>query len=386
MQLTLERSVLLKALGHVQGVVERRNTIPILSNVLLSVEGGALSITATDLDMEVVDQAAGRGSGQGATTVNAAMLYDVVRKLPPGADVALKDGSKGDGDPRLSVVAGRSRFNLPLLPSGDFPQMNAEGITHSFTVDSDALQTLIERTRFAISSEEVRYYLNGLYLHTVEVEGAHKLRVVATDGHRLALAEMPAPEGSEGMPAVIIPRKAVAQIAKLAEDGGERIHVQVGKTKVVFAFTTGGGDGETEGKGAGLTSKVIDGAFPDYTRVIPRDNPRTALLDTKVFAHAVDRVATISGEKSRSIKLSFETGKLTLQVRNMEAGQAVEELEVEYDGPALEIGFNARYLIDVCAQVKGDQLEMRLAEPASPVLAYDPADQSSRFVLMPLRV
>ena len=384
MQLTIERASLLKALGHIQGVVERRNTIPILSNVLLSVEKGALSVTATDLDMEAADAADASTTGQGQITVSAAMLYDVVRKFPPGAEVSIKRGSTGD-DPRLAIAAGRSRFNLPTLPSGDFPQMSADGVTHRFTLQADDLARLIEKTRFAMSSEETRYYLNGLYLHVMQIDGGPVLRCVATDGHRLALAEMPAPEGLADMPGVILPRKLVGHVAKLTEDCGEEIKVEVGKTKVRFGFSAGAaGDGAA--RGACLTSKVVDGSFPDYVRVIPRDNPRIARIDNRLLAAAVDRVVTISGEKARSIKLGVEPGKLTLTVRNMEAGQGVDELEIDYEGEAFEIGFNGRYLLDVCQQVKGDIIEMRFAEPAAPVLALDPKDESSRFVLMPLRV
>ena len=372
MKLTMERSALIKALGHVQSVVERRNTIPILSNVLVSADGHGVSFSATDLDMEIVDETRGRVTGEGQITAPAHTLYEIVRKLPDGADVELKFA--GD-DPRLLVTAGRSRFNLPVLPSGDFPQMSGDGLSNKLAVEADDLARLIDKTRFAISTEETRYYLNGLYLHTVSDGGETKLRAVATDGHRLALAEMPAPEGSAGAPGVIVPRKTVQEARRLLEDAGENVQLQVSAAKVRFEF----------GKAA-LTSKVIDGSFPDYMRVIPRDNQKVVLIDNALFADAVDRVATISAEKSRSVKLAIEPGRLVLTVRNMEAGQAVEEVEIDYDGEPFEIGFNARYLLDVAGQIGGETAEFRFADPASPTLVLDPTDPGVRYVLMPLRV
>ena len=377
MKLTIERAALLKALGHVQSVVERRNTIPILSNVLLSADGHGLAFSATDLDMEIVDETPARVTGEGQITAPAHTLYEIVRKLPDGADVELKYMGE---DPRLSVTAGRSRFNLPVLPSGDFPQMTRDGLSDKLAIEADALIRLIDRTRFAISTEETRYYLNGLYLHTVSEGGVTKLRAVATDGHRLALAEMPAPEGAAGLPGVIVPRKTIAEARRLLDDAGESVDVRISAAKVRFDFA-----GE-DGQGAALTSKVIDGAFPDYVRVIPRDNTKVVQVDVKLFAAAVDRVATISAEKSRSVKLAIEPGKLTLTVRNMEAGQAVEEVEIDYDGDSFEIGFNARYLLDVCGQIGGEGMELRFADPASPTLVIDPSDDGVKYVLMPLRV
>ncbi len=372
MKLTMERSALIKALGHVQSVVERRNTIPILSNVLLSADKDGATFSATDLDMEIVDQTNAQVGSGGQITAPAHTLYEIVRKLPDGADVELKFA--GD-DPRLSIQAGRSRFNLPVLPAGDFPVMSSDGLSPALTVATADLLRLIDKTRFAISTEETRYYLNGLYLHTVSEGGETKLRAVATDGHRLALAEMPAPEGAVGAPGVIVPRKTIQEARRLLDDAGETVQLQLSAAKVRFEFGR-----------AALTSKVIDGSFPDYMRVIPRDNQKVALIDNALFADAVDRVATISAEKSRSVKLALEPGRLVLTVRNMEAGQAVEEVEIDYDGEPFEIGFNARYLLDVAGQIQGETAEFRFADPASPTLVLDPADAGVRYVLMPLRV
>ena len=377
MKLTIERAALLKALGHVQSVVERRNTIPILSNVLLTAGQTGLAFSATDLDMEIIDETEARVEIAGQITAPAHTLYEIVRKLPEGAEVSL--GFSGD-DPRLQVRAGRYKVNLPVLPAGDFPVMSPEGLSGRVAVDTPGLMRLIDKTRFAISTEETRYYLTGIYLHTLVEDGRAILRAVATDGHRLALADMPAPEGAAGAPGVIVPRKTIGEARRLMEDAGEEVQVQLSPQKVRFDFGR-----------AALTSKVIDGSFPDYTRVIPRENNRVMMVDNALFAAAVDRVATISSEKSRSVKLAAEAGRIVLTVRNMETGQAVEELEVDYDGEPFEIGFNARYLMDVCDQIAGETAEFRFADRAGaaamldPVLVLDPTDSGVQYVLMPLR-
>jgi DNA polymerase III subunit beta len=372
MKLTIERAALMKALGHVQSAVERRNTIPILSNVLLSAERDRLTFSATDLDMEIIDEALAQVDQPGQITAPAHTLYEIVRKLPEGADVSLSFTGE---DPRLTVQAGRSRFNLPVLPAGDFPVMSSEGLSAPVGVDVTDLIRLIDKTRFAISTEETRYYLNGLYLHTVVDGGVQKLRAVATDGTRLALAEMLAPEGSAGSPGVIVPRKTVAEARRLLDDAGEQVDLQVSPQKVRFEFNA-----------AALTSKVIDGNFPDYVRVIPKDNNRVMMVDNKLFAKAVDRVATISAEKSRSVRMAIEPGRMTLTVRNMEAGQALEEIEIDYGGEPFELSFNARYLLDVTDQITAEQAEFRFGGPNDPALVLDPADPDVQYVLMPLRV
>jgi DNA polymerase-3 subunit beta len=376
MKLTIERAALLKALAHVQSVVERRNTIPILGNVLLSAGDDGLAFSATDLDMEIADGAPAHVESPGQITAPAHTLYEIVRKLPEGAEVSL--GFSG-ADPRLAVQAGRYKVNLPVLPAGDFPVMPSDGLSNGISLEAADLTRLIDKTRFAISTEETRYYLTGIYLHTVVSEGRSLLRAVATDGHRLALAEMAAPEGASGAPGVIVPRKTVQEARRLLEDAGEAIDLRLSGQKIRFDFGR-----------ATLTSKVIDGSFPDYTRVIPRENHRVMTVDNALFAAAVDRVATISSEKSRSVKLSVESGRVILTVRNMETGQAVEELEVDYDGDPFEIGFNARYLMDVTAQIGGETTEFRFVDRAAatlldPVLVLDPTDVGVQYVLMPLR-
>jgi len=367
MKLSMERSALLGALGHVQNVVERRNTIPILSNVLMTADNGTVSFVATDLDIEVSEQAGADVSVAGDMTAPAHTLYDIARKLPDGAEVSLAIGSDG----RLEVDAGRSHFVLPLLPAGDFPKMTADGFTHNFALGATELTRLIDKTKFAISTEETRYYLNGIYMHGID----GKLRCVATDGHRLALCEMGLPDGADGLPGIIIPRKTIAELRRLIDGLSESIEISVSEAKI--RFTVGS---------AVLTSKLIDGTFPDYDRVIPKSGDKLLVIDNDVFANAVDRVSTISAEKSRSIKLSLAGDTLTLAVNNPEHGNAVEDLMVDYGSDDLEIGFNAKYLLDVTTQIEARDVHFHLSDPASPALVKDPEDPGALFVLMPLRV
>src|SRR3972149_337403 len=315
MKVTLERSELVKALAHVHRVVERRNTIPILANVLIRAGKGGLELKATDLDLEIIESVPGEVKQTGATTVPA-------------------------------------------------------HIPHRFKLAAKDFKRLVEKTQFAISTEETRYYLNGIYLHAVDEKGA-KLRAVATDGHRLAQVEIAAPKGANGMPGVIVPRKTVAEVQRLLEDAGDEIEIELSPTKVRFTL------GKTV-----LTSKLIDGTFPDYARVIPVGNDKTLVVEKSEFAAAVDRVSTVSSERGRAVKLSLSEGKLTLSVTNPDSGSATEELEVEYSSDALDIGFNSRYLLDITSQIEGEKAELKLADPGSPTLLRDKESAGALYVLM----
>lgn len=372
MRVILERSNLLKSLNHVHRVVERRNTIPILSNVLLSAEGASLEMKATDLDLEVTEATPAKVERGGATTVPAHLLYDIVRKLADGAEVALKTDEDGNA---MTVTSGRSSFRLQCLPQSDFPELSAGSFSHIFRLDSVGLKGLIEKTQFAISTEETRYYLNGIYLHTHEAGGKLKLRSVATDGHRLARAEIDAPAGSEGMPGVIIPRKTVSELQKLVDDPDVAVTTELSDTKIRFTIGS-----------VILTSKLIDGTFPDYQRVIPTGNDKKLIIDRQSFAAAVDRVSTISSERGRAVKLSIAEGQVTLAVNNPDSGSATEELAADYSSDPIEIGFNARYLLDVAAQLTGTEAKFMLADAGSPTLIHDMADETALYVLMPMRV
>ena len=377
MKLTIERAALLKALAHAQSVVERRNTIPILSNVLLEAAPGGLALTATDLDLAIAEQAPAEVAMAGATTVSVHTLYDIVRKLPDGAQIEAATGeAEGGTSGQLSLRGGRSRFRLPTLPREDFPQLgsNAEMPPHGFSLAAAELKTLIDRTRFAISTEETRVNLGGMYLHTAK-NGDGRLRAVATDGHRLAYAETALPTGAAGMPAVIVPRKTVGELHKLVQDCADAVTVNLSDTKIRFAMDS-----------VVLTSKLIDAPFPDYERVIPAGNDKTMEVDSREFAAAVDRCATIAAEKSRAVKLSLKKNSLTVSASSPENGTAAEEIEVDYKGGPMEIGFNAKYLLDITQQMAGGRARFALADAASPIIIRHADDDAALYVLMPMRV
>ncbi|MCW8952406.1 MAG: DNA polymerase III subunit beta [Rhodospirillales bacterium] len=372
MKIIIEKAAFLKALAHVQSVVERRNTIPILANVKLTAESGKLTLDATDMDLEVSETTAAAGDGSGQTTAPAHTLYEIVRKLPEGAQVELEsDGADG----QLTLKSGRSRFTLACLPTDDFPVMASGSMPHQFTLSAADLRGLVDRSRFAISTEETRYYLNGIYLHAAEDGGVNVLRAVATDGHRLASVQVPLPSGAEGMPGVIVPRKTVSELRKLIDEEAGDIAISLSETKIRFAFG-----------GAVLTSKLIDGTFPDYQRVIPEGNDKNLEVPRKQIQDAVDRVSAISTEKSRAVKMALSSGGLVLSASSAENGTAIEELEVPYEGGDLEIGFNSRYLLDIIQQMEGDTARFTMADGASPTIVRDTSDASALYVLMPMRV
>ncbi|SHH41457.1 DNA polymerase III subunit beta [Cognatishimia maritima] len=372
MKISVERGTLLKAVSQAQSVVERRNTIPILANVLIEAEGNTAQFRATDLDIEVVDKAAAQVERAGATTVSANTLHEIVRKLPDGALVTLTDdGASG----RLTVEAGRSNFSLATLPKEDFPVMASSEYACNFTANAAQLRRLFDKSKFAISTEETRYYLNGVYMHVSDAEGGKVLRCVATDGHRLARIDSALPEGASEMPGVIVPRKTVGELRKLLDDDEMDIAVSVSETKVRFATPD-----------ITLTSKVIDGTFPDYTRVIPSGNTRRLEVDAAEFAQAVDRVATVSSERSRAVKLALDEDRLILSVNAPDSGAAEEELAVAYGDERLEIGFNAKYLLEIASQVDRENAVFMFNSAGDPTLMREGNDTTAVYVVMPMRV
>jgi DNA polymerase-3 subunit beta len=362
----------MKAVGQAQSVVERRNTIPILANVLIEAEGEHVSFRTTDLDIEVVDKTVAQVERAGATTVSAVTLNEIVRKLPDGALVQLTDdGAAG----RLEISAGRSNFSLATLPREDFPVMASSEYQSNFSAKAADLRRLFDKSKFAISTEETRYYLNGVYMHRADSEDGPMLRCVATDGHRLARIDAPLPEGADEMPGVIVPRKTVGELRKLLDNDDASIAVSVSETKVRFATPE-----------ITLTSKVIDGTFPDYTRVIPAGNTRRLEVDASDFAQAVDRVATVSSERSRAVKLQLDEDRLVLSVNAPDSGNAEEELAVAYGADKLEIGFNAKYLLEIASQVDRENAVFLFNSAGDPTLMREGNDTSAVYVVMPMRV
>jgi DNA polymerase-3 subunit beta len=355
----------------VQSVVERRNTIPILSNVKIEADGESLSLNATDMDLDIVENVTADIATPGTTTAPALTFFEIVRKLPDGAQIELE----APGDGKLTIRAGRSRFTLSCLPTEDFPVMTGGEYAHTFKLAAGDLRELIDRTRFAISTEETRYYLNGIYLHVFDRDGTPVLRAVSTDGHRLASVELPLPDGAAGMPGVIVPRKTVGEIRKLIDETGDDVEISLSEAKIKFSFDD-----------AVLTSKLIDGTFPDYQRVIPVGNDKEMTVDRKALSDAVDRVSAISSEKSRAVKLALSGDTLSLSASSAENGTAQEEIEVSYGLDALEIGFNSAYLLDIARQIDSDTAIFQLADAASPTIIRGSEDAGTIYVLMPMRV
>lgn len=372
MRLMIERGELLRVLTHVSSVVERRTTIPILSNILLRADQGQLLIKGTDLEREVVEAASCEVLEAGTTTVSAHMLPDIVRKLADGVQVELHTDGEAE---RMNVISGQSRFQLPVLAGDEFPDIAAGEMSHSFELEGKELKELIEKTRFAISTEETRYYLNGIFVHTLESDEGPVLRGVATDGHRLARIDLPMPEGAGDMPGIIVPRKTVHEIFRLIEDTQSKIQISLSASKI--QVTVGS---------VTMTSRLIDGAFPEYSRVIPQANDRRMYVGTSELATAVDRVATVSSDRGRAVKLGIEGERLVLTVVNPDGGSATEQLTVEYESEPLEIGFNARYLLDIFSQIEGERVSFKLADPGSPTIVLDESADNVLYVLMPMRV
>lgn len=370
MKLTVEKHHLASALDYVARVVERRNTIPILSNLLLSACPGKLEVRATDLDLEVSSEVTADVSEPGQVTVNADTFEKLVKKFPDNSQVSLE---QNDG---LAVRAGRSRVKLLTLDAMDFPSLAAGEFQCSMTVPAHMLAGLFDRVGFAVSTEETRYYLCGIYLHLFKIGGSLVLRGVATDGHRLALHQFTAPEGADGMPGVIVPRKAVGEIGKILKGRGKQdVLLEVSPTKLRLSA------GATV-----LTTKLIDGTFPDYERVIPSGNNLVAVLERESVAAAADRVATVASERGRGIKLTFSEDRLCISAKNPDTGDASEEIDAQFDG-AIDIGVNSKYLAETLRMVDGEKVRLAMADPGSPMLFQaDGGTGDSLLVLMPMRV
>lgn len=366
-KISIERSKFLKSLAKLQAIVEKRNTIPILSNVKLDANEGSLQLTVTDMDVVATEEIEANVGFSGSLTVPAVTLYDIIRKLPDGAEVSLESNPTSS---QLIVTSGSSRFSLSYLPSDDFPVMSEGTLTHNFTLASSDFLTLVEKTKFAMSNEETRYYLNGVYLHFID----GKLRAVATDGHRLARIEIDSPAGAEGMSGIIIPRKAVNEISKLLENQKE---VQIGLSESKIKFSAGK---------IILLSKLVDGTFPDYQRVIPSNNTKFMSVGTQTFAQAVDRVATIASDKTRGIKLALSAGNLTLNSQGSEGSSAKEDLPVEYSSDEIEVGFNSRYVLEMMGQIESQNANFAFDSSSAPVIVTDAANPGALYIVMPMRV
>ena len=371
MKISIERNVFLNSLSHVQNIVEKKNTIPILSNILISTNANNITLCATDMDVVISELVNCKVIEEGSVTTPAHTLYEIVRKIQEGSDIELisNDGNK------LSVRSGKSKFSLACLPKDDFPKIDEIKLEDEFVIKNEVLKNIIDKTKFAISNEETRYYLNGLYFHSVTINDEKKLRAVSTDGHRLAKFEAKLPEGVNNIPGVIIPKKTIGEVRKLLDEFNEDIKISLNENKIVFYF-----------KNIVLSSKLIDGSFPDYEKVIPQNNDKTFLVDTNLIYGAVDRVSTVSDEKSRSVKLVIFNNLVSLSSNSAETGSGAEDLIIEYQGEKIEIGYNAKYLMEIINQVNGDKITFQLLDSSSPSIIKDSNDKNTLYILMPMRV
>ena len=368
MKIIIDRSDLLKPLSHIQSVVERRNTIPILSNVVIKADENYLYLSATDMDIDILEKFKCKVLIPGSITVTAHILYDIIRKFTDGSEVLIEfTGSTA------SLSCNKSKFQLPVLPVEDYPTLFQGDLPINFNLSVEELCRLIDTTKFAISMEETRYYLNGIYLHKED----KKLVSVATDGHRLARTSINLPSGADLINGVIVPRKAIYEIRKLIEDfsGDEEVSISISDTKIKVSV-----------RDTTITSKLIDGNFPDYEKVIPKENKNIISLDSVIFSESVDRVSTIFSDKSKSVRMSLSQNKVTLEANSPDTGSAVEEIELSYSSEEISIGFNSKYLLDVTSQIGSGIFNMSLKDSGAPALISLPDDPESLFVLMPMRV
>ncbi|MDU9408973.1 DNA polymerase III subunit beta [Pseudomonas sp. zfem001] len=367
MHFTIQREALLKPLQLVAGVVERRQTLPVLSNVLLVVEGQQLSLTGTDLEVELVGRVTLEDAAEpGEITVPARKLMDICKSLPSDAMIDIRVD-----DQKLLVKAGRSRFTLSTLPANDFPTVEEGPGSLTFNLPQAKLRRLVERTSFAMAQQDVRYYLNGMLL---EVQSG-LLRAVATDGHRLAMCSMEATIQQEGKHQVIVPRKGILELARLLTEQDAEVAIVLGQHHIranTGEFT--------------FTSKLVDGKFPDYERVLPRGGDKLVLADRQGLREAFSRTAILSNEKYRGIRLTLASGLLKIQANNPEQEEAEEEIVVDYSGSGLEIGFNVSYLLDVLGVMGTEQVRLILSDSNSSALLQEADNDDSAYVVMPMRL
>ena len=374
MKFDIERNLLFKSLSRAQSIVQSKTTIPILSNVLITAdeESGTIKIRTTDLDIEFMEELQATIIQAGALTVTASLLFDIVRKLPGGSLINFDYKSANS---RLEVRSGRSDFTLATLPKEDFPKVISAEYDTSFSMEAQALRPLFEKSKFAMSTEETRYYLNGVYMHIAEGSQGNVLRCVATDGHRLALVDSDPPNKSVDMPGVIIPRKAVTELGKLLSDIDTEITVSVSNSFTCFSAER-----------FSLTARVVEGTFPDYNHVIPDGNKRRMEVNSKDFATAVDLVATVCDDNSKAITLNIGSDRLGLSMKSPESDIGEEQLSVAYTDEDLSIGFNARYLFDIATQVDQQNVVFYFNTPDEPALIREGEDPNVLYVVMPMRV
>lgn len=369
MEFEVAKPKLLKEVASVSGIVERRNTIPILQNIKIEAANGKVSLLATDMDISAQAVFEAQVKSGGSTTVGAQLFYDIIRKIPDLSSVLIKQESPSS----IQIKSGKSAYSLPCISASEFPTLADIEDAYEFEIETEKLARMIDRTRFAISNDETRYYLNGLYLQSVKnPEGEFELRAVATDGHRLTMSYTACPNLASEF-GVILPKKAVMEIRRMVE-GSKKVKIAVSRVKIKVAV-----DGIT------VVSKLIDGQFPDYEKVLPRGNNKIASLNKRVVSECVDRISTIATDKHRSVKFIVENSRMTLQVSTNDGSFAHEELDIDYKDEKIETGFNSRYFLDIVNQIDREDMMIKFKDGISPVI-IETKGMNSVFVLMPVRV
>ncbi len=375
MDFKVNSSDFLRALSHIHGIVEVRHTLPILSNIIITTRDNLLSLSSTNLDIFCSDDLEAEVFQSGSTSVSASTIYEIVKRLPSGSEI---HASLSKEDSTLILRCGRSKFNLTTISPDDFPKISHDDLNIQFVLSATELKRMLDKTKFAISNEETRYYLNGIFLHQTQKNSIDILRAVATDGHRLAQYDIPLPQGAKDMNGVIIPKKMIQELRRVLDDATGDINIQLNENKIKFSFNY-----------MQIISKVIDGTFPDYTKVIPQLNDKSITTNNDDLKKAIDRVSAVAineESKSKAIKLIIESNRLSLSVDSTSRGSAIEEIDLDYNNEKVEIGFNSRYLIDICNEIDGEKINLKFLNSTSPAIILDSTDENIFFVLMPMRI
>ena len=375
MEFKINSTDLLKALSHIHGIVEVRHTLPILSNIILEAKDDKLILSSTNLDIYCSDKIKAEVLQSGEVSVSAVTFFEIIKRLPSGSEVLM---IMEEGENEIRLTCGRSKFNLSTLKTDDFPIISDSDLSTNFVLSADELIRIIDKTKFAVSNEETRYYLNGIFLHKAERNSIQFLRAVATDGHRLAQYDIPLPQGAEDITGVIIPKKTIYELRKVLDDANGDVSVSLNENKIKFSFND-----------LKVVSKVIDGTFPDYTKVIPQKNDKNFKTNNSDLKNAIDRVSAVAANeesKSKAIKFCIENNSLSLSVESQSKGSANEMIDVNYSGDKVDIGFNSKYIIDICNEVDGDEISISLSDSISPAIILDKTDENLFFVLMPMRI
>ena len=375
MEFKINSTDLLKALSHIHGIVEVRHTLPILSNIILEAKDDKLILSSTNLDIYCSDKIKAEVLQSGEVSVSAVTFFEIIKRLPSGSEVLM---IMEEGENEITLTCGRSKFNLSTLKTDDFPIISDNDLSINFVLSADELIRIIDKTKFAVSNEETRYYLNGIFLHKAERNSIQFLRAVATDGHRLAQYDIPLPQGAEDITGIIIPKKTIYELRKVLDDANGDVSVSLNENKIKFSFND-----------LKVVSKVIDGTFPDYTKVIPQKNDKNFKTNNSDLKNAIDRVSAVAANeesKSKAIKFCIENNSLSLSVESQSKGSANEMIDVNYSGDKVDIGFNSKYIIDICNEVDGDEISISLSDSISPAIILDKTDENLFFVLMPMRI